>query len=913
LSAGGGSSSGSATPPPNLACPAALPQPVTQITINNNGRTLNPVGRMTEVGNFPTGGALSPDGRFYWSVSSGYGLNDVHVMNVATGEVTQVLPLPGGYGAMVFAPDGLHAYVSGEPVGNSVKPAGPTLGDDGDVIHVYSIEPMSGTATEQTPINLPSTFGGSGRLHDVPPSLSLPSFPIGIAITPDQSILVVALNNADQAAIINLASGSASTVAVGGYPYAAAIDPSGLFAYISNAYDGTLSKIDISSGQVVATIHGLGGPAGDSNSQPQFILPDPKRSLLYVAVTNQDGVAVVDTGSDSVTRFISLKRPEGYGVAPVALALTPDDSTLYVADAGESAVAGIALTPRGSYKTYDLIGRMSTADYTHDVQVTPDGCNLLWTAARGFSAGPNPGYCCGPGQPSATATYPSYTLDMLIGRVGVLGLPSDAQMAGYTAAVDAQIHVASGITAPAGSPIVGANGGPSEQIKYVFYVIRENRVYDQIFGTVPRGNGDPSLELLEDNCGPANTAFEGPSRTFPGCGTTPNAHALSRDYILLDNFYEDSEVSADGHIIATSAYANDETTKNIHDDYANRGRPADEGVAPISFPPQDFLFDQAVRQNISFRNYGELSGGSTPALSDDGRPTYLGVIANLFAAYSPLIGCLEDEDPLYPNSPSCTYDSGLGIAPPLGLSRIDTFNAEFQAELLAGIVPQFNLLLIRNDHTTGAAVGKIDPLSEVADNDLGVGQLVDLVSHSSIWSQSVIFVIEDDSQDGADHVDAHRAPALVAGPYIKRGGAVVHTHYDQYSLIRTMEMILGMQPLSLNDALAVPMYDIFTNTPDNTPYSAITPEFGVGKVLPASAANAADTALTKALPYDRADAVPQAVNDAILWRRVFGLHAVPPRPGPQASKEEHERAETALRAFRRGQDVKAALQAMPED
>src|SRR5262249_22178509 len=151
-----------------------------------------------------------------------------------------------------------------------------------------------------------------------------------------------------------------------------------------------------------------------TNSQPQYLLPDAKRGLLYAAVTNHDGVAVVDLASDTVTRFISLKRPEGYGVAPGGLALTPDGRTLYLADAGESAVAGIALSARGSYKAYDLIGRMPTADYTHDVQVTPDGCNLVWAAARGAGTGPNPSYCCGPSQPSAPAPYPSYVLDMLL-------------------------------------------------------------------------------------------------------------------------------------------------------------------------------------------------------------------------------------------------------------------------------------------------------------------------------------------------------------------------------------------------------------------------------------------------------------------------------------------------------------------
>jgi DNA-binding beta-propeller fold protein YncE len=894
-----------------LACPSSIPPRFSHFTIGNSGRNLTPLGRMTTVGNFPTGGALSPDGRWYWSVSSGYGLNDARIVEVASGAVKQVLPLPGAYGAMVFAPDGRHAYISGEPRGDTT-PAGPTQGDAGDVIHVFSVDPASGQASEEAPISLPSTVGGSGRLHDLPPDPSLPGFPVGIAITPDGKTLVVALNNADQAAVVDIASGSASTVPTGAYPYAAAVEPQGKYAYVSSAYDGTLTKIDIASHSIAGVIRGLGGPDGDTNSQPQYLLVDARRKLLYAAVTNHDGVAVVDLASDKLTQFISLKRAEGYGTAPVGLALAPDGSTLYVADAGESAVAAIALTARGSYKPYQLIGRIPTADYTHDVQVTPDACNLVWTAARGSGAGPNPDYCCGPNQASAPSPYPSYTLSLLTGRVGVTGLPGDADFAGYSALVDQQIHVAGGVTAPPDTPVVGPDGGASTRIKYVFYVIRENRTYDQIFGTVPRGNGDPKLQLLEDNCGAANTAFEGPDRGFRGCGTTPNQHALSRQFLLLDNFYEDSEVSADGHVIATGAYATDEVTKNIHGDYSGRGRPADEGVAPISFPPQYFLFDQLARQGISFHNYGELSGGAAPLFGDDGRWTYPIVELNTVLAYSPEIGCAENADPLFPNTPACSYDSGLGKAPPLGLSRIDVFNAEFQLQALLGLVPQFNLLLIRNDHTTGASPGKLDPLSEIADNDLGVGQLVDLVSHSPIWPQSAIFVIEDDSQDGADHVDAHRAPAFVISPYAQHGGKLVHSHYDQYSMIRTMELILGMPPLSLNDALAVPMYDAFTATPDLTPYAAITPEFGVGKLIPANAVSPATAALSRALPYDRADAVPQALNDRILWERVYGPGAVPPHPGPHASAIEERRARAAWRAFHRGADVRKALGAAPD-
>lgn len=912
------------------------------VRIANSGRKLSPIGRMTAVGDFPTGGRLSPDGKFYWSVSAGHGQNDVHVVNVATGNVSQVLPLPGSYGQMTFSPDGTKAYVSGTPKGGSV-PSGPTVGDDGDVIHVYDISP-SGFATEVDPIVLPATSGGAARYNGFPPAeppvpgvtSPLVSGPVGLAVTPDGSKLIVVLYNADQVAIIDLASSAATLVHVGEYPFAVGIERSGKFAYVTNAYDGTLSKIDIAAGSNVATINGLGGPDGDLNSQPQYVVADPTKDVIYVAVTNHDAVAVVDTKTDAVTKFISLKRAEGYGSAPVAAALSKDASTLYVANAGENAIVAIALTDRAGAKAFDVIGKIPTADYTTDVQVSSDGCTLVWQAGRGVGTGPNPHYCSSHGCPAVNndtspdvSPYPSYVPDLLIGRVGVLPLPSDASFAQMTAIVDAAQQPENAVPAPADTPIVGASGGPSDQIKYVFYVVKENRTYDQIFGSDPRGDGDPSLQVLEDNCGPDNTAFLGADRNHPGCGVTPNQHALSRQFVLLDNFMEDSEVSTDGHVITAGAYVTNYDLKAMHQDYSGRQRPAQEvGVFPVTFPPKFFLFDQAVTQGITFRNYGEYSGGAAPVASfmgleavdlqnrlNDlnfhlGRLTYPQVLANSALDYASNIfnGCFENQNA--PNSPLCAFDCGMGCkgSAVLAQSRIDVFNAEFMVQDLLGTVPHFNYMIMMSDHTNGVGDGARDPLSMNADNDLGVGQLIDILSHSSIWPQTVVFVIEDDAQDGADHVDAHRAPITVAGPFVKHGGQVIHTRYDQFSVIRTIEMILGMQPLSVFDAVATPMYDVFTSTPDITAYTAIQPERDLLATCPCAPEGSSGKALatqnaklSAALPFNQVDRVPQSINDRLLWQRVFGDKRAVPAPGPNASRLEHARAEEVMRLYAKHQ------------
>lgn len=896
LAASGCSSSSDSGPAPLGVCGQALPA-TTSFTIDNSGRTLNPLGWLTTVGNLPTGGRLSPDGRFYWSVSAGHGWNDVQVVEVATGNVTQVLPMPGTYGQMTFSHDGKHAYVSGERQGDESQPD-PGVGTQGDVIHVFDIDTSTGTATENTPITLPPTTGGAARHNNLGGGSTMPGFPIGITISPDDKTLVVALGNADQAVIVDIASTQTKLVPVGEYPYAAAFDHTGNYAYVSSELAGTLSKIDIRSGKVVATVSGLGGPAGDYLSHPEFLLLDPNQNRLFVAVTDHDGVAIVDLDTDTVTQFISVKRTEGWGAAPDALALSADGNTLYVANAGEDAIVAIALAARGNYKQYDIIGKVPTADYTSDVAISPDGCTMTWAAARGAGAGPNPH------NDDDNAPYPSYVPDMLIGRVGVTPTPNDAAFAQFTPVVDKAQSPANTVPEiPELTPLTTGNGGPSPYIKYVYIVVKENRTYDQFYGSDPRGDGDPSLELFHDN---------GVGDLGNGRGTTPNQHALTRQFLLLDHFFEDSEVSVDGHQIMTGAYLNSYSTKTLHGDYSGRGRPnGDEGVFPITFAPGKALFDQALLQGVSFRDYGELSGGMTPLLSDDHRATYTGVLKNediLGYASNIFNGCFETP-PETPNTPFCAFDSGLGAAPPKAQSRIDGFKKDFEQHVSSNSVPHFNYMIMMSDHTNGTGPGGRDPLAMIADNDLGVGQLIDILSHSPIWPYTAVFVVEDDSQAGADHVDAHRAPALVISPWAKHGGVVVSTRYDQLSVLRTAELILGIQPLSVFDALATPMYDAFTNVPDFSPYTAIMPE---QNLLATNPSNAVDGALSAALPFSQVDRVPQQIADRILWHRVHGAQSTPPPPGPNASPAENARALAVMDAIAHGRKPDAKLLRDPE-
>ncbi|MEA2437248.1 MAG: hypothetical protein QOF65_1804, partial [Thermoleophilaceae bacterium] len=536
---------------------------------------------------------------------------------------------------------------------------------------------------------------------------------------------------------------------------------------------------------------------------------------------------------------------------------------------------------------FSTLGRVPTAAYPTDVEVTRDGKSLVWLAAKGLGTGPNTG-------------ADSDISRLTVGRVGVLPRPTDKELVALTATADRQVIPTNFAGPPAGTPIIGPGGGASDKIKYVFYVVRENRTYDQIFGSEPRGRGNPSLQVFDDNGVPGPTG-----------GVTPNAHALARAFPLLDNVFANSEESTTGHKITAGGYANDYTQRYIN---TRRGRKGNSDIFPIGNPPNAFVFDQAVRQAVPFRVYGELGAGNQP-FGNDGRPTYQGVLDNTDPSYpSQVQGTCRPfgQTPNLPNATRCTADAGTvgtTAGPPNSQSRINVFQSQFQQQVASGTVPRFNYLILFNDHTDGTTPGTYTPKANVADNDLALGQLVQLISQSSIWGQSAIFVMEDDSQDGIDSVDAHRIPAFVISPWAKPAGSVISTRYDHYSFLRTAEMVAGLSPLSLNDALATPLYDAFISgseqpNVDGTRYTAIQPGQSMTETNPASAPGAA---LSKALPWDKVDAVPQRLSDQLIWQSVFGAGAVAPPAGPNHSLEERERATGALRLLRQGKSARRWL------
>ena len=862
---------------------ANTPDPATSLLLN--GRQLTPQGAQVALGNFPTGGAVTADGRFLWTVSAGQGANDIRIVDTARHRVRQIVALSGASGGIALDSRHRRAYVSAISVSRWWPTQAGLPGAAGNFVLVYGWNAASGRAWFLRAIPVPPQPGAPPvQVFPVPPKGSTNAWPQKLAVSPDGSRLLVPLNLADSADVIDLNHHDRVwNVPTGSYPFGAAILPGGRIGLVSNEASGTLSVVDMQRGVKLRDI-----TVGPPLSHPQGIVVDRAGARAYVALSALDEVVVVDLRHWRVERTISVGRSAGLGTMPVALALSPDDARLFVAESGADEIAVIRLPSRQTRHAlkWTLAGRIPTAEDPQAVVTVAAqsgrAARLMYVAARGVGVGSNP---TGPvptdpfdpifwafnwNAPTTDvfsfSTGVTYLPAMVDGRAGLLSLPSDEKVRRLSPAATRQIHPRDAQVAPAGTPLRA--DGP---IKHVFFVVRENRSYDQLLGDLGRGNSDPHLVVFGKN-------------------VTPNLHALVTRFPLLDHVFANSEASIQGHFWTAAASVPDYVDRNWVQEYAGRGRPNDFGVYAVTFPGNGFLFNQAERQDISYFNYGEAIAGDEPTLPDRDRSPALLEQESLVAANSDL-GPGLTLNGTYPNdlsigstgtapTPGEIFSCSLPAGAPSGsYSCMDSFGARFESQLATGTVPTFNYLTMTSDHTRGTQTGFPTPSAMVADGDLALGQLVDMISHSKIWSSSVIFVVEDDSQDGADHVNAHRIPVAVISPYARQG-AIIHRRYDLLSVVRSMELIMGMKALSLNDALATPMYAAFTSEPLNSAPVDVIP--ANVDLLKRNTQAAPWAALSNRLPLGELDAVPQWQLDAILWKSVYGVNSTPPPPGPDA-------------------------------
>jgi len=576
----------------------------------------------------------------------------------------------------------------------------------------------------------------------------------------------------------------------------------------------------------------------NTGEHPTDLVVDAKGKWLYVANASSNSVSVINLNTREVaeTLHTALSPDAPVGSATNSVALSADGKTLYIANADNNYLAEFDVSIPGNSHS---LGFIPTGWYPTCVRVW--GKQILVTNGKGMSSMSNP-YKPGDKPSFDDAKYKKsnnsaqspvspikYIGSMFKGTLSVIPVPTPAIQSNYTQQVYKNTPYSKARElAPSGemgNPVPVKVGG-SSPIKYVFYVLKENRTYDQVLGDMPEGNGDSSLCLF-------------------GKKITPNGHKLAQDYVLFDNFYVDAEVSADGHNWSMAAYATDFVEKNWPYNYAGRGGNYDfDGSRPIANPPLGFIWNYCQRAGVSFRNYGEFM--------DTGKPTV----------------DLLREDAHY-----CKSYPGWNLTVQ-DVFREKIFEHDFDSLVTKQNVPHFNTIYLPNDHTSGSSKGAYSPIAQVADNDLALGRLVEHISHSPIWKESVIFVLEDDAQDGPDHVDAHRSVAWVISPFVKRH-TVNHTMYSTSGMLRTIELILGLPPMSQYDAAATPMWNCFQSIPDSTAYIAQNAIVDISQRNAAWNKEAKQSALFN---FAKADAAPDRLLNEIIWKAIKGSESRMPEP-----------------------------------
>ncbi len=651
-------------------------------------------------------------------------------------------------------------------------------------------------------------------------------YPAGLAFSPDGRRLFVAENLADTVAVIDVASGHIlQRLETDRYPYAVAVSKRG-DVFVSAWGDDTVTHFRSDSDGL---LHRVGRIV--ANRHPSALLLDDEGGRLFVASSTADSIAVVDINHDAVVKVLSDPPPTGphEGSTPNALALSPDGSTLFVAEADANAVALFGLSAATSGRkevngTDALLGRVPAQWYPTALAVSGD--RLLVVSGKGAGSGPNP---AGP-RPGRKYPPAEYTLGQI--RGSLMSLPLQWTAADL-AAMSRRVAAANGWTSRAAAKY--------PPLHHVIYIIKENRTYDQILGDMAGGDGDASLVY------------------FPR-EVTPNHHALADRFGLFDRFFVNAEVSADGHNWSTAAYATDYVTKTVPSNYSGRGRTYDyEGSNrgkivdeddDVNSPANGYLWDLALRKGISLRDYGEfvLSSNEDPREEPDQfLPTRRALLAVASREYPPWDLDIPDQ------------------------RRADVWIADLHGFSAAGSMPALQILRLPNDHTAGATAGKPTPRAYVADNDLALGRIVEALSHSPFWKDSVVFILEDDAQNGPDHVDSHRSPLLVVSPYTHSG--LVHRFANTTDVLATIEEILGLDSLSQFDFYGRPLRGIFSTKPDLRPYDAIKPAVDLNEKNPPGTAEAKQSSK---LDFSKPDAADEAILNRVLWSLMKGDAPMPP-------------------------------------
>jgi len=754
-----------------------------------NGWKLSPAGRQLPLGDLPLHLVLSPNGRWAAVVNNGYGRQCIQMFNTEKQIMTDDVTISKSWYGLCFSPNGKSLYVSG--------------GND-NMIRIYSVK--KGMLTQKDSIVMDKPW---------PVRIS----PTGIDIGKKSKELYVLTKENNSLYIINLKTKITEKIMLlGGQGYDLKLSKDEKELYCSCWGSDSLKILNTQTRTWEKSLH-LG-------SHPNEMCMDMKKERLFVANANDNTVSVIDLSNKKEVEVLNTSLSNSSklsGSTTNGLDINKEGTVLAIANADNNALTLFDISEYGKSR---CMGFIPTGWYPTNVKFVG---NTLWvTNGKGFTSYSNP---FGPKPYKMDEKFvhhtgnhnkehkSQYIAGLFKGTLSIISVPDEINLKKYTAQVydntpyrKEREMLSAG---EAGNPIPCKVGDPSP-IKYVFYVIKENRTYDQVLGDMKEGNGDSSL-------------------VYFGEKVTPNHHALARQFVLLDNFYANAEVSADGHQWTMGGYANDYVEKSWPTSYSGRGGGyPGEGKIKIGNNRDGFLWNFCQRAGVSYRSYGEFCNYDKGAL-----PVLKGHMAPGFVGWN-----LSIRDTV----------------------RFREWKEDFDSLLNIGALPRFNTVRMGGDHTEGLGLGRMTPCAHVADNDLAVGMLVDYISHSPIWRQTAIFIVEDDAQNGSDHVDAHRTTAYVVGGLVKRG-FVDHTVYSTVSMVRTMELILGLPPMSQYDASAVSMWRCFTSKYDSTPFNKSPNQISLDLI---NEKKSVWQQKSEKFNFSKEDAIPDMEFNKVLWYGIKG-------------------------------------------
>jgi YVTN family beta-propeller protein len=761
-----------------------------------NGWSLSPAGRSLPLGDLPLNIQISASQKLMAVTNNGQSKQSIQLIDPQSEKILHDQPIKKAWYGLKFSADEKKLYASGA---------------NDNIILIYPIiKKMLGKADT-------IVLGKAWPIEKIGPT--------GIEVDDAGKRLYAVTKENNSLYIFDLSTNKlVNKVNLGSEAYDCLLSPDKTKLYISLWGADKLAIYDIKAQKITSEIL--------TENHPNEIIQNRTGKYLFVANASDNSVSVIDAKARKVIEVIStaLYPTRLSGSTTNGLALSEDEKTLYVANADNNCLAVFNVSNPGKSSSKGFI---PTGWYPTNVRVA--GKKIFVSNGKGFTSMANPD---GP-QPFkktddsgvhvgiSAQKEVQYIGGLFKGTLSIIDQPTDQQLKMYSKQVYANTPynkqtevISKGL---ANNPVPNVQGGKSP-IKYVFYVIKENRTYDQVFGDIKEGNGDPNLCLFPEK-------------------VTPNHHALAKEFVLLDNFYVDAEVSADGHNWSMAAYATDYTEKTWPTSYGSRGGTYDyEGSRQIAYPRDGYIWDYAKRAGISYRSYGAF-------VTKDGPTT------------KSLVGHTATNYPSY----------NLDIK---DIDRITAFKSDFDSLLAMNAVAQFNTIRLGNDHTSGQRIGKLTPTAQVADNDLALGLLVEHISNSSIWKESAIFVLEDDAQNGPDHVDAHRSPAFVISPYIKRN-SVNSSMYSTSGMLRTIELILGLPPMSQYDAAAVPFSDCFTTKPDFKPYRVRAANVDLEQ---RNVAWNKSAQRSQEWNFAKEDAAPDLDLNEVVWKSVKGEDSIMPAP-----------------------------------